>query len=91
MSITLAGSEGRAKLTSGGNFLPLLESTLKLMNRIFSVALVYCDKMSTVASLGTKGEIKRQQIKFSDRELGRRILKQMDSHTLYGIFRCSFI
>ena len=36
------------------------------MNRIFSVALVYCDKMSTIASLGTKGEIKRQQIKFSD-------------------------
>ena len=59
-------------------------------NRIFSFALVYCDKMSTVASLGTKGEIKRQQIKFSDSELGR-ILKQMDSHTLYGIFRCSFI
>ena len=26
------------------------------MNRIFSVALVYCDKMSTVASLGSKGE-----------------------------------
>ena len=59
-------------------------------NRIFLVALVYYDKMSTVASLGTKGEIKRQQIKFSDSELGR-ILKQMDSHTLYGIFRCSFI
>ena len=48
-------------------------------NRIFSFALV-------VTSLGTKGEIKRQQIKFSDSELGR-ILKQMDSHTL----RCSFI
>ena len=49
------------------------------MNRIFSFALV-------VASLGTKVEIKRQQIKFSDSELGR-ILKQMDSHTL----RCRFI
>ena len=33
------------------------------MNRIFSVALVYCDKMSTVASIGTKGEIKRQRIR----------------------------
>ena len=28
------------------------------MNRIFSVALVYCDKMSTIASLGPKEEIK---------------------------------
>ena len=36
------------------------------MNRIFSVALVYCDKMSTIASLGDKKEIKRQRIKFSD-------------------------
>ena len=27
-------------------------------NRIFSVALVYCDKMSTIASLGVKEEIK---------------------------------
>ena len=48
------------------------------MNRIFSVALVYFDKMSTVASLGTKGEIKRPQIMFSDSELGR-ILKQMEA------------
>ena len=39
------------------------------MNRIFSVALFYCDKMSTIASLGTKEEIKRQRIKFSDSEL----------------------
>ena len=59
------------------------------MNRIFSVALVYCDKMSTIASLGTKEEIKRQQIKFSENELWR-ILKQMDDHILYGIFHCSF-
>ena len=29
-------------------------------NRIFSVALVYCYKVSTVASLVTKEEIKRQ-------------------------------
>ena len=28
------------------------------MNRIFSVALVYCDKMSTIASLGAKEEVK---------------------------------
>ena len=28
------------------------------MNRIFSVALVYCDKLSTIASLGAKEEIK---------------------------------
>ena len=33
------------------------------MNRIFSV---YYDKMSTIASLGDKKEIKRQRIKFSD-------------------------
>ena len=59
-------------------------------NRISSVALVYCDKMSTIASLGTKEEIKRQRIKFSDSELGR-ILKQMDDHTFCGIFRYSFI
>ena len=38
-------------------------------NRIFSVALVYCDKMSTIASLGAKEEIKRQRIKFSDSDL----------------------
>ena len=28
------------------------------MNRIFSVALAYCDKMSTISSLGAKEEIK---------------------------------
>ena len=63
MSITLAGSGegggyGGVELTLDGNFLPLLESTL-----------VYCDKMSTIPSLGAKEEIKRQQIKFSDSEL----------------------
>ena len=58
--------------------------------RKYSVALVYCDKMSTIASLGTKEEIKRQQIKLSDSELWR-ILKQMDDHILYGIFHCNFI
>ena len=89
MSITLAGSEGRAKLNVGRQFPASFRKYFE-MNRIFSVALVYCDKMSTVASLRTKGEIKREQIKFTDSELGR-ILKQMDSHTLYGIFRCSFI
>ena len=45
------------ELTSDGNFLPLLESNFG-MNRIFSVALVYCDKMSTIAYLGVKEEIK---------------------------------
>ena len=34
--------------------------------------------MSTVASLGTKGEIKRQQVTFRDSELGR-ILKQVEA------------
>ena len=59
-------------------------------NQISSVALVYCDKMSAIASLGTKEEIKQERIKFSDSELGQ-LLKEMDDHTLYGIFRCSFI
>ena len=60
MSITLAGNGGGGgvELTSDDIFLPLLESTDFGMNRIFSVALVYCDKMSTIASLGAKGEIK---------------------------------
>ena len=75
------------KLSSDGNFPPLFKNTLR---RIFSVALVYCYKVSTIASLVTKEEIKRQRIKFSDSELGR-ILQQMDDHTLFGIFRCSFI
>ena len=59
MSITLAGSEGEGgvELTSDSDFLPLLESNFG-MNRIFSVALVYCDKMSTIASFGAKEEIK---------------------------------
>ena len=35
------------------------------MNRIFLVALVYCDKMSAIPSLGPKEEIKRQRIRFS--------------------------
>ena len=39
------------------------------MNRIFSVALVYCDKMSRIPPLGAKEKIKRQRIKFSDSEL----------------------
>ena len=55
MSISLAGSGGGdgVKFKSDGNFLPLLElSTLKRMNRIFLVALAYCDKMSTIASFG---------------------------------------
>ena len=30
------------------------------MNQIFLVALVYCDKMSTIPPLGAKEEIKRQ-------------------------------
>ena len=55
MSITLAGSGGGGgvELTSDSDFLPLLESNF-VINRIFSVALVYCDKMSTIASLGAK-------------------------------------
>ena len=58
MSITLPGSEGRAKLNVGRQF-PASFRMYFEMNRIFSVALVYCDKMSTVAFLGTKGEIIR--------------------------------
>ena len=59
MSITLAGSGGGGgvELTSDSDFLPLLESIFG-MNRIFSVTLVYCDKMSTIASFGAKEEIK---------------------------------
>ena len=48
---------GWVELTSDGDFLPLLESNFG-MNRIFSVVLVYCDKMSTIASFGAKEEIK---------------------------------
>jgi len=45
--------EGRqVKLTSDGNFPPLDR------NQIFLVALVYCDKMSTIAFLGIKKEEK---------------------------------
>ena len=53
MSILIAGSggEGGVKLKLDGNFLPLLERTLRT-NRIFSVALVYCEKMSTIAFFG---------------------------------------
>ena len=68
MSITLAGSGGWQFPSSFRKYFE--------MNRIFSVALVYCDKMSAIAFLGTKEEIKRQRIKFRDSELGR-ILKQM--------------
>ena len=45
------------KLTSDGNFLPLFKKYFE-MNRILSVALVYYDIMSTLASLGTKEEMK---------------------------------
>ena len=61
MSKTLAGNEGRVMLNVGRQFPTFFRKYFE-MNRIFSVALVYCDKMSTVASLGTKGEIKRQRI-----------------------------
>ena len=59
MSISLAGSRGRrwGGVNVGRQFPAAFRKYFET-NRIFSVALVYCDKMSTIASLGAKEEIK---------------------------------
>ena len=88
MSITPARSGGGVgiELTSDSNFAASLRKYFEI-NRIFSVALVYCDKMCAIPSLGAKEEIKKQRIKFSDSELdlANTQVKQIDDHSLCGI------
>ena len=56
MSIPLAGSGGGGgvELTSWEGDFPFSFRKYFGMNRIFSVAQVYCDKMGTIPSLGAK-------------------------------------
>ena len=59
MSITSARSGGRGwdRVNVGRQFPASLRKYFE-MNRISSVALVYCDKMCAIPSLGPKEEIK---------------------------------